>query len=93
MSIETKTTHVSETELAERLTQILNQVADGERVVIERNGRDFAVIAPTTAAESATSRAEDAPANRESAFDDEFMRAAREFRESLNSPRVAEWPE
>lgn len=93
MSIETTSTHVSETELAERLSQMLDRVANGERIVIQRNGQDFAVIAPTTAAESATSRAEDAPANRESAFDDEFVRHTNEFREWANTARFAEWPE
>lgn len=93
MSVETSTARVSDSELAEHLGEILERVATGERIIIERGGEDFAVIAPGRADAESRPNVPLPPATKDSVFDDEFVRNIREFREYMNSARFGEWPE
>lgn len=47
MSVETGIARISESELSERLGEVLDRVANGERIIIQRGGREFAVIEPS----------------------------------------------
>lgn len=92
MSIETKPAHVSETELAERLSEVLDRVAKGERITVQRDGREIAVITPPKVAIVAPSQQKEAASTHEPAFDEEALRHMKEFRDSLNVVRIPEWP-
>ncbi len=47
-------TKISPTELAERLTDVLERVRGGERVVVEHDGETIAAIEPVTASPGIT---------------------------------------
>lgn len=93
MSVETSTARVSESELAEHLGEILERVATGERIIIERGGEDLAVIAPGRPDAESRPDVPLPPATEGSVFDDEFVRNITEFRNEINASRFGEWPD
>lgn len=89
MSVETSTARISESELSEHLTEVLDRVARGERIAIQRAGRKIAIIGPPEAAPSHR-QASTAPAERgESVFDEELVRNVRAYREWANAASLA----
>ena len=94
MSIKTALTHISEHELAEHLTEILDRVANGERVEVQREGTTLAVLAPPPPAADYDSPTEYIPEKHEPAFDEDFVEAVLEVRRWANTPpRERDWPE
>lgn len=91
--VETTPTHVSERELAERLSEILDRVATGEQVVVERDGRAIVLLAPAPEPKQYWTWGDLVHFLQHGAsFDEEFARDVREVRESQGPARAAEWP-
>lgn len=92
--VETAPTHLTERELAERLTEVLDRVASGERIVIERDGTEIVVLAPAAPSKTYWTWGDLVHFLKyEASFDDEFARVVREVRESQGPARAAEWPD
>ena len=91
--VETSPTHLTERELAERLTEVLDRVAGGERIVIDRDGTAIAVLAPSPPKKIRTWGDLVHFLQHESLFDEEFAKSVRAVRESQPQIRFPEWPE
>jgi antitoxin (DNA-binding transcriptional repressor) of toxin-antitoxin stability system len=87
-------TRLSEQELAEHLSEILDRVADGERIFIEREGRDIVVLEPALSVKPIKTWGDFVHwLAHESTFDEEFAERVRELRKQQPLARWAEWPE
>ncbi len=87
-------THLSEIDLAERLTEILDRVANGEQIVIEREGTAIAVLEPPHSVKKYWTWGDLVHfLQHEASFDEEFAKNVRELRESQPPVRYPEWPE
>lgn len=92
--IGTAPTHLSERELSERLTEILDRVANGEQIVIERDGTAIAVLEPTPPVKKIKTWGDVVHfLQHESTFDEEYAKIVRELRASQPPVRYIEWPE
>ena len=90
--VETTPTLISEAELAEHLSEVLNRVAAGERVVIERDGEVIATLRPPVKP-IATWGDVVQFLTHESTFDEEFVANVRKHREEQPLVQVPEWLE
>jgi antitoxin (DNA-binding transcriptional repressor) of toxin-antitoxin stability system len=93
MSIETRTIRVAEAELADRLNEVLDRVAKGERIIVERAGEEFAVIEPSSPPKLWTWNELVHFLKYEASFDEEFARIVREIRDAQPPMRAVEWPD
>ena len=92
--VETTPTRLSEHELAERLSEVLDRVAGGEQIVVERDGTAIAVLEPPLSTKPIKTWGDFLHwLQRESRFDEEFAETVRELRKSQPPVRWAEWPE
>ena len=79
----TRPTTITERELAERLSEILDSVAKGEQIVIERGGTAIVVLEPAPQPKKYWTWGEVMHwRNHEACFDEEFAVAVRSVRES-----------
>jgi antitoxin (DNA-binding transcriptional repressor) of toxin-antitoxin stability system len=87
-------TTITERELAERLSEILDRVANGEQIVIERDGTAIVVLEPAPEPKKYWTWGEFVHwLQHESSFDEEFAEAVRSVRASQGPARAAEWPD
>ena len=92
--VDTAPLRLSERELAERLSEILDRVANGEQIVIEREGTAIVVLAPAPEPKTHWTWGDLVHVlQHEASFDEEFARGVREVRESQGPARAAEWPD
>ena len=92
--IGTTPTTITERELTERLSEILDRVAGGEQIVIERDGAPIVVLGPAPEPKKYWTWGEFVHwLQHESSFDEEFAEAVRSVRESQGPARAAEWPD
>ncbi|MBA2519954.1 MAG: hypothetical protein H0V24_09835 [Chloroflexia bacterium] len=92
MSVETSTASISETELSEHLTEVLDRVANGERIIIQREGKVLAVIEPSPYLNKWT-WGDLVRFLNETPIDEELARIIREIHDEQPIARHAEWPE
>lgn len=90
MSVETGTARFSESELSERLGKALDRVANGERIIIQRAGRELAVIEPSPHLDKWT-WGDLVKYLNESPIDEELARIIQEIHEAQPMARHAEW--
>jgi antitoxin (DNA-binding transcriptional repressor) of toxin-antitoxin stability system len=90
--VEITPTHITEAELAEHLSEILDRVANGERIAIKRDGEVIATLRPTPKP-IATWGDVVHFLTRESPFDEEFVANVRRHREEQPQAQVPEWLE
>lgn len=91
--IGTTPTHLSERELAENLSEILDRVANGEQIVIEREGAVVAILEPPPVRKIKTWGDFVHFLTHESNFDEEYAKIVRELRKEQPPVRYPEWPE
>jgi antitoxin (DNA-binding transcriptional repressor) of toxin-antitoxin stability system len=90
----TTQTTITEHELAERLSEILDRVAGGEQIVIERDGNAIVVLEPAPEPVKYWTWGDFVHwLAHESTYDEEFAETVRELRKSQPPVRWAEWPE
>lgn len=87
MSVDNATIYLSDAEFAERPSEILDGVVNGEHDLMIREGRELAVIIPPAAGTTNPEPAAMPSPAGESAFDEEFERNTRAFREWANTAR------
>lgn len=90
--VQTAPTHITEAELAERLSEILDRVANGEHIAIERGGEVIATMRPAPKPISTWGDVVHY-LTRESPFDEEFASNVRRVRDEQPEARAPEWPE
>ncbi|MBA2463226.1 MAG: type II toxin-antitoxin system prevent-host-death family antitoxin [Actinobacteria bacterium] len=81
---------LSATEVARRFSEILNRVAEGERIEITRAGAPVAVIGPPKASVLSAERFRELMGSAPP-VDDEFAQDVRTIRRSVGPPEDA-WP-
>lgn len=93
-NVDTTPTHLSERELAERLSEVLDRVAGGEQIVVERNGRAIVLLAPAPEPKQYWTWGDFVHwLQTEQPFDEEFDGTVRELRRQQPPARAAEWLE
>lgn len=90
--VRTAPTRLTEAELAEHLSEVLDRVAGGEHIDIERDGEVIATLRPST--KPITTWGDVVHfLTRESPFDEEFASNVRRIRNEQPAARAPEWPE
>lgn len=92
--VDTTPTRLTERELAEHVSAVLDRVAGGERIVIERDGKEIVVLEPVPPAKEYWTWGDFVHFLKyEAAWDEEFVKNVRAVRESQPEIRIPEWPE
>ncbi len=92
--VEITPTHITEAELAEHLSEILDRVADGEHIDIERNGEVIVSLAPKRPLKPTWTWGDLVEfLQTQTAFDEEFVENVRRHREEQPQARIPEWLE
>lgn len=92
--VETIPTRITERELADHVSEIVDRVVNGERIVIERDGNEIVVLEPVPPPKKIRTWGDLVYfLQHESVFDEELARAVREVRDSQGPARAAEWPD
>lgn len=92
--VDTTPTRLTERELTEHVSEVLDRVAGGERIVIERDGQEIVVLEPIPPTKEYWTWGDLVHFLKyEASFDEEFARAVNEVRNSQGPARAAEWPD
>ena len=84
---------VTEADLAETLTDVLERAHDGEHIAIERDGEIFATIGPPPSVSRATLRDLALALARLPPLDDDFAADIEAVRANQRPAKIPEWPD